>query len=357
MYRSRDLVGTLIDLCGATDLSIGSDAKDEDIAQIGRSFGANMITASSSRLLQFARYVYGLRREEGKEKLGFRLKKVLFTSEPLSKAQEAFLKEALEVEMVVSAYGSAETGPWAGTVPRKIAGGGESREDAPGARAPRSFVFDRRQMVVEIIDPEGGVLDASTNPRPESDGEEPTVGEIVLTSLMRFTNPLVRYRTGDFGSLHSFSSLAETAEILKEKAEAADYLIGINMHGRDTNTSFFLDSSYINTIELDRRVFAKPEWDVIEWQVILYHLTDEELKAARAAASAGVCVSTEGVEFRVVRKSDKSPPVGYEEKLKQALVEEVIEKGVEMKVNVVGYDGLERGRMARKVIKIVDRRL
>jgi len=351
MYRSQDLIGTLISQCGATDLSIGSIAKDEDIVQIGRRFGANTIAAPSSRLLQFARYVYGLRRE-GEEESGFRLKKVLFTSEPLSKAQEAFLKEALEVEVLGSIYGSAEAGPWGGAIPHKIAGDRESREDAPGAQAPRSFVFDRRQIVVEIIDPEGNVLDASTNPRPEGGEEKPAVGEIVLTSLTRFTNPLVRYRTGDFGSLHSFLSLAETEEILKETPEAADYLIGITMHGRDTNTSFFLGTGYIDTIELDRRVFAKPEWDVVEWQVILYHHTDEEMKAA---ASAGVCVRTEGAEFRVVRKSDKSPPVGYEEKLEQALAE--VNEGAEMKVNVVGYDGLEKGRMARKVIKIVDRRL
>ena len=357
MYRCQDLTGTLIDRCGATDLAIGSDAKDADIAQIGRTFEANMIAAPSSRLLQFARYVYGLRKEGGQEKVGFRLKKALFTSEPLSKAQEKFVKEALEVEMVSSIYGSAEAGPWGGTIPQKIAGDEESVEEAPGVTAPRPFVFDRRQMVVEIIDPEENVIDASTNPRPE--GEQPIVGEIVLTSLTRFKNPLVRYRTGDFGSLNRFSSLTGAEEILKGGPEVAEYLCGITMHGRDANTSFFLDSDYINTIELDRRVFAKPEWDIVQWQVILYHLTDEEMKAARDAMadSHGGHVPTEGVEFRVVRKSDQSPPVGYEERLGRALVEAVIEEGIKLEVKVVGYDGLEKGKMARKVIKIVDRRL
>ncbi|KAF8429051.1 hypothetical protein EV426DRAFT_206840 [Tirmania nivea] len=359
MYRCQDLTGTLIDHCGATDLSIGSDAKDADIAQIGRRFGANMIAAPSSRLLQFARYVYGLRREGGQEKEGLRLKKALFTSEPLSKAQEEFLKEALGVEAVSSIYGSAEAGPWGGTVPKKIAGDEVIPEEALGTPAPRSFVFDRRQMVVEIIDLEENVLDASTNPHLKSEGGKPIVGEIVLTSLTRFKNPLVRYRTGDFGSLHSISSLAGIEEILKEKPDAAEYLCGITMHGRDANTSFFLDSDYINIIELDRRVFAKPEWDVVQWQVILYHLTDEEVEAARAAVadSHGGHIPMEGVEFRVVRKSDQSPPVGYEERLKQALVEQVIGDMVKLQINVVGYDGLEKGKMARKVIKIVDRRL
>jgi len=358
MYRCQDLTGTLMDRCGATELSIGSDAKDADIAHIGKAFGANMIAAPSSRLLQFARYVYGLRREGGQEKVGFRLKKALFTSEPLSKAQEKFLKEALEVETISSIYGSAEAGPWGGTIPQKIAGSeGLEEEEAPGMPAPRPFVFDRRQMVVEIIDPEENVLDASTNPRPE--GGKLIVGEIVLTSLTRFKNPLVRYRTGDFGSLHSFSSLLGIEEILKEQPEAAEYLCGITMHGRDSSASFFLDSDYINTIEIDRQVFAKPEWDIVQWQVIVYHLTDEELKNARDAMvdSHGGHVPTEGVEFRVVRKSDQSPPVGYEERLGRALVESVIEEGVKLEVKVVGYDGLEKGKMARKVIKIVDRRL
>ncbi|KAF8442729.1 hypothetical protein BGX38DRAFT_1200899 [Terfezia claveryi] len=208
-------------------------------------------------------------------------------------------------------------------------------------------------MVVEVIDPEENVLDSSTNPRPE--GGEPSVGELVLTSLTRFKNPLVRYRTGDFCSLHSFSSLAGTKEILKDKPEAAEYLCGITMHGRDANTSFFLDSEYINTIELDRRVFEKPEWDIVHWQVIVYHLTDEELEAARA--DSHVNVSTEGLEFRVVRKSDQIPPVGYEERLGRAIVDRVTSEGVKLQVKVVGYDGLEKGKLARKVIKIVDRRL
>ncbi|RPB27689.1 hypothetical protein L211DRAFT_834540 [Terfezia boudieri ATCC MYA-4762] len=357
MYRSQDLSGTLLDLCGATELSIGVNAEDADIAQIGRAFGANAITASSSRILQLARYVYSLRREGGEEKVGFKLKKVIFTSEPLSKAQEKFLNEALGTETVSSIYASAEAGPWVGTIPKRIAGD-ENTEETPGSVAPRSFVFDRRQIVVEVIDPDENVLDSSTNPPPE--GRKPSVGELVLTSLTRLKNPLVRYRTGDFGSLHSFSSLAGTEEILKDKPEATEYLCGITMHGRDANTSFFLDSDYINTIELDRRVFAEPEWDIVYWQVILYYLTDEELKAARtarASADRNVNVSKEGVEFRVVRKSDQIPPVGYEERLERAIVNRVISEGIKLHVKVVGYDGLEKGKMARKVIKIVDRRL
>ncbi|RPB24682.1 hypothetical protein L211DRAFT_877119 [Terfezia boudieri ATCC MYA-4762] len=350
MYRCQELIGVLLDQCGATELSIGSDAQDSEIAHIGRTFGANAITASSSRLLQFARYVYGLRREGGQEKVGFKLKKVIFTSEPLSKAQEKFLNEALDVETVSSIYASAEGGPWVGSVPKRIAVD-ENTEEAPGPMAPRPFVFDRRQMVVEVIDPEGNVLDSSTNPPPKRG--KSSVGELVLTSLTRLKNPLVRYRTGDFGSLHSFSSLAGTEEILKDKPEATEYLCGITMHGRDANTSFFLQSEYINTIELDRRVFAKPEWNIVQWQVILYHLTDEELNAARADGK----VSTEGVEFRVVRKSDQIPPVGYEERLERAIVDRVISEGIRLQVKVVGYDGLEKGKLARKVIKIVDRRL
>ena len=97
---------------------------------------------------------------------------------------------------------------------------------------------------------------------------------IVLTSLTRFTNPFSGCGTvPGISGLHSFSSLDVTEEILKEKPETAEYLCGLTLHGRDTNITFFLDSDYIDTNELDYRVFVKPEWDVVVCQIILYHTT------------------------------------------------------------------------------------
>ncbi|RUS24355.1 hypothetical protein BC938DRAFT_473717 [Jimgerdemannia flammicorona] len=356
MYRCQDLMGSLIDNCGATDLSIGSNATDAQVLAIGKRFDGNVIAAPSSRLLQFARYMYGLKRANGGEgEVGLKLKKVVFTSEPLSKAQEGFLKEALGVETVASVYGSAEAGPWGGAPPQPIADqtstGAMGEGEVPGKGFLRSFVFDRRQMIVEIIDGGGNVLDDSTNLRSEpTQIGEPIVGEIVLTSLTRHWNPLLRYRTGDFGSLHSISTLHGTQELLKRNTDAAENLCHIIMYGRSPNSSFFLDSDYIDIVQLDRQVFANPEWDVLEWQIIIYPLSDEELKLGDGKLTG------DGLEFRVVRKCEGATD-GYKERLRKEIVEKVISEHVSVVVKVVDYDGLEKGRMARKVMKIVDRRI
>lgn len=347
MYRCQDLTGTLLDHCGATDLSVGSNASDEDVATIGRTFSANTVMAPSSRLLQFARYMYGVKKATGGWG-GMALKKAVFTSVPLTAAHERYLQEALGVDVVASVYGSAEAGPWGGMVPQRI---GADADHQPGPTKGREFIFDRRQMVVELVDDQGMVLADSINlPAAAGRGGPPIQGEIVLTSLTRFRNPLVRYRCGDYASLSSISVLppAQVKDILTRDPDATENLARIIMYGRSPDTSFFLDSDYIDIRELDRRVFADPQWEVLEWQVIIYPLSDEELAAGQK--------KLDGLEFRVVRKSTEEMTEGYLAGLRSAIVEKVVSEGVRVVVKVVGYDGMEKGRMAEKILKIIDRR-
>ncbi|KAF8446571.1 hypothetical protein BDZ91DRAFT_753291 [Kalaharituber pfeilii] len=356
MYRSQDLTGTLIDHCGATELSVGASAQDVEVIWIAKQFKANVVTATSTRLLQLARYVQGLTRQNSgaemkvEEQVGLKLEKAVFTSEPLSKKQERFLKETLGVETVASVFGCAEAGPWAGSPPLPVVGynreAGEDsvgrQSDLPGSGIMRMFIFDKRQIVVEIIDDDGNVLDDSTRLRLKARAGKSLIGEIVLTSLTRFRNPLVRYRSGDLGSLHDISSVQYVQDLLKRKPETdVRFLCGLTLYGRSTKSSFFAQSDYIEVNELDQRIFNKPEWDVLEWQVIIYvPNTDEE-------------------EGKVTFESEVEilDPEGYEKKLAQEIIAKVVPVGIKVVVKEVDYKGLERGRMAGKVKKIVDRRV
>ncbi|KAF8449528.1 hypothetical protein BDZ91DRAFT_618157, partial [Kalaharituber pfeilii] len=195
MYRGLSVEALIIEDAGATELHIGAAAPDSLAMQIAKQFGATVVTASSSRLLQFARYVKGVR-DQGGEAVD--IKKVIYTSETLQRHQEHYLVDALRAEVVGSTYGSTESGEWA-----VLVNGVELDGEESASNTSRMFAFDRRLVVAEIISEDGTVLAASTDACLDSmDDRKPPVGEIVLTSLCKWRNPLVRYRTGDIGSLH-----------------------------------------------------------------------------------------------------------------------------------------------------------
>ncbi|KAF8460736.1 hypothetical protein BDZ91DRAFT_627988, partial [Kalaharituber pfeilii] len=199
----------IIEDAGATELHVSAAAPDSLAMQIAKQFGATVVTASSSRLLQFARYVKGVRGQGGE---AVDIKKVIYTSETLQRHQEHYLIDALRAEVVGSTYGSTESGEWGAAPPiaphgeAVLVNGAELDGEESASNTSRMFAFDRRLVVVEIISEDGTVLTASTDACLDSmDDRKPPVGEIVLTSLCKWRNPLVRYRTGDVGSLHPLS--------------------------------------------------------------------------------------------------------------------------------------------------------
>ncbi|KAF8446870.1 hypothetical protein BDZ91DRAFT_752858 [Kalaharituber pfeilii] len=364
MYRSLGVFGELAEYTGAMELPVTSLASDALVVQLSRQFGATAVMGPTSRLLQFARYVNDLRGRGGD---GVAIKKIVYTSEPLAPHHERYLAGALRAEVVASLFGSAEVGIWCGAPPSPIVMDGlDMAGDRAGLRraSGRIFVFDRRHVVVEIVSEEGTVLaNSTTNDFPVPADEAPAaIGEIVLTSLCRWRNPLVRYRTGDLGSLHPLSALGDPATVLHDCDEARlkeliDHLC-IRIYGRRVHSSFNIRGWYVDVTELDRLVFGRPEWGVLEWQVILSALTDEQ-QAEATKENEGMGAIQDMVEFRVVREraGGMARDEGdYEERLRTALDEMVFDRYTRLAVRTVEYDELERGRTARKVLKIVDRR-
>jgi phenylacetate-coenzyme A ligase PaaK-like adenylate-forming protein len=126
--------------------------------------------------------------------------------------------------------------------------------------------------VIEIFDPSAledggahGVAGKGAEPLPDG-----TPGIIVQTSLQRLKNPLVRYISGDIGSLHPLpeSTSAAAAAI---PASEREYLRVLRLHGRDRRFSFKWYGMYIEFDKL--AVFMQAEeWGILQWQVVLASL-------------------------------------------------------------------------------------
>lgn len=147
--------------------------------------------------------------------------------------------------------GSAEAGPYA-----------VSNPDLTGKNAAagyEDFIFDTRDTLFEILPP--SFSENGSNPVPMPEGEQ---GIIAQTSLARLRNPLVRYITGDVGSLHP---LPEQARGLIPDIDWP-HLRVLRLQGRDRRFSFDWDGEYIEFNHLTT-LLNNEECGVLQWQVIL----------------------------------------------------------------------------------------
>jgi phenylacetate-CoA ligase len=158
MYRSMEIFTDYCEQIGATSLPVESTATDSTAADIARAFHANMIIGEPGRLAQLAQYL----RENGQH---LPVKSVLAAGEAVRPAQQRLFAEVFATDVLVSAYGSAETGVW----------GYRSADDDPDV-----FHFDPRMLHIEIVD-----------------ADAHGVGTMVVTNLIRRRVPVLRYRMGD----------------------------------------------------------------------------------------------------------------------------------------------------------------
>ena len=129
--------------------------------------GAQVLCCTPSYALVIAQAV----RDAGVE---LQLELGLFGGEPFSEA----MREQIELELglrAVACYGLSE-----------MCGPGVAAE----CHAREGLHVQEDHFLVEVVDPDSG------EPLPE--GEE---GELVFTTLMKEALPLIRYRTGDIGSV------------------------------------------------------------------------------------------------------------------------------------------------------------
>ncbi|KAK7953177.1 hypothetical protein PG996_014072 [Apiospora saccharicola] len=123
------------------------------------------------------------------------LDKIIYTLEVLISGQKSYIRDVLGGAVkICSILGSAEAGPYAASSPGL----------GPGdpAATYTDFVFDTRTTLIEVI-PLSSADDAGGGgggncPSPLGPGG---TGLIAQTCLARFRNPLVRYVTGNIGSV------------------------------------------------------------------------------------------------------------------------------------------------------------
>ncbi|KAL7786727.1 hypothetical protein V8C37DRAFT_391862 [Trichoderma ceciliae] len=322
LYRSLDLTLEILENAGASVLSAGNFMPPHDVAKLLAKYHINVLAGDSGQIVQMVHYISTLSEEE---RALIKLDKLIYTSEVLTSAQRAHIKKTLSSVKIFSLLGSAEAGPWAASNP-----------DITGRESTTSeedLVFDTRAMLLEVFPSSFIQGDLQADPLPEGES-----GMIVQTSLSRLRNPLVRYVTGDIGSVHPLS------EHSRHKIPAADwpYLRILRLQGRDRRISFDWDGEYIQFEDM-AALLNNEECGILQWQIILDKLEPslESLLEIRLMCSPRTSrvLSEEALVGRI--KGFLHVKSTNDHRFKTTFVNEL--------------DGFVRSSTGRKVIKFVNR--
>ncbi|KAI9042919.1 uncharacterized protein KD926_004709 [Aspergillus affinis] len=275
-YRSLDLMTEILENAGASVLSGGDSMTLDEIIQTLLHYHVNVLAGDGS---QIVRVTYHVATMSPEVRSRLKLDKIIYTSEPLTATQQAFIRTTLG-----DAIGNAELTGEHGLVD----------EDS---NSVSDFVFDTRNMLLEIFPT--AVLDAQGHFSFDPDSEVPSplpmgqTGLVVQTSLQRLRNPLVRYITGDVGSVHSLPT--SVGDFIPEGERK--HLRVLRMQGRDRRFSFKWSADYTEFERL-KALMQTPKWDILHWQIILDRLNSSpevtlEIRLLRIPTHDGQLLSDE----------------------------------------------------------------
>jgi phenylacetate-CoA ligase len=187
---------------GITSFAFGSEAKADVFLDVARKFAINVVMGVPSTLVP-------LLRSAKKLDESFAIEKVLYAGSPLSPADYQFIRRDLGAAAIGSIIGAND--------------GGQIAYQCPALKGALHHTVDDFNYI-EIVDDEG---------RPVPDG---TPGRIIITSLLKYAFPLIRYEIGDEGRiLPQGCSCGRTMRILEHLGRADDVIaVGlINVRHRD----------------------------------------------------------------------------------------------------------------------------
>jgi phenylacetate-coenzyme A ligase PaaK-like adenylate-forming protein len=309
---------------GATVLSAGSYMPPTEVAKYLADYHVNVLTGDGGQVVQV---VYHISMLPGDYRNRINLEKIIYTSEPLTSPQRVFIQSILGDVKIYSILGSSEAGPWAISSPDLTAEHGLTGSST-------DFVFDTRSMLIEIISP-SNVDGAANSDQTLAPQTEP--GLVVQTSLQRLRNPLVRYNTGDIGSVHP---LPDTAFAIVPEADRK-HLRVLRMNGRDHRFSFKWYGCYFEFDKIESFMQAN-ECGILQWQIIL-----DKLATTPQAT----------LEVRLLRRP-QAGVISDEDVIDRVRAFFLVFPENEHLVRIVFVDdleGFERSVTARKIIKFVDR--
>ena len=174
-----------------------------------------------------------------------------------------------------------------------------------------------------------------SNPDPVEDGLQ---GVIAQTSLTRLRNPLVRYITGDVGSLHP---LPQESKALIPEVEW-DHLRVLRLQGRDRRFSFEWDGNYLEFSRLNA-LLNDARSGVLQWQIVL-----EKVEAT----------AQKRVEVRLLRLDAGTGVLSQQELVKSIETFFSVYSGNRSLFNLVFLaddSTFHRSQTGNKVVKYVDR--
>ncbi|KAJ0161858.1 hypothetical protein CTA2_5480 [Colletotrichum tanaceti] len=268
LYRSLDLTLELLENAGATVLAAGHDMSPAAVVRLVTQYSANALSGDSGQIVSMVHYISTLPQDE-RAKLG--VDKIIYTSESLTAAQRAHIRAVLGPHtQICSILGSAEGGPYAASSSTHLSRGHLEEEkeeddddDSSAAGDFQDFFVDDRMTRIEILPMSVPENDASPVSAAACvpDGER---GMIAQTSLTRLRNPLVRYITGDIGSLHRLSRRAAAALPARERR----HMYVLRLYGRDRRFSFEWGGEYYEFRNL-AALMNDARLGVLQWQVVL----------------------------------------------------------------------------------------
>ncbi|KZL79205.1 coenzyme f390 synthetase [Colletotrichum incanum] len=279
LYRSLDLTLELLENAGATVLAAGYHMPPAVVVRLITQYSVNVLSGDSGQIVSMVHYISSLSQDE---RAKFNINKVIYTSETLTIAQRAHIRAVLGFDtQICSILGSAEGGPYAASCAHLSRDVGGRESDDSVIEEFQDFIIDERITKIEILPTSVPENDTSPDFTPVEDGQR---GMIAQTSLTRLRNPLVRYITGDIGSLHKLPQKVEA--MLPEQERQHMHML--RLYGRDRRFSFEWGGEYYefrNLITLMDDV----RLGILQWQVILEksRVSEEALLEVRLLRSNG----------------------------------------------------------------------
>lgn len=324
-HRSLDMTTDILEHAGATVLPAGSNMPSDTVVQALISY---CITCLAGPVTELVRVAMHISRLSGCVCLRGQLnvRKLFYTSEPLSAVQEAFLKHIFGPVAIYSGLGSAEIGFW---------GVGNPRLTGPaGSVDAREYIYDTRNMLVEILPSDSDSSDIETAPGAVPEG---TTGHIVVTSLQRLRNPLVRYNGGDVGSVHPLPAAARH----HLPPEEAEHYRVLRMYGRDPRLSFTWRSKEFD-YEAVFAMLQRPGWNILQSQVVLDDDQQQTGERLEIRLMRGYGLDGEVPDEDVVSELRRFFSAGSDASFSVKFVSDV--------------SALERSNTGQKVVRFVDKR-
>ena len=294
-------------------------------------YHVNVITADTAHILNFAHHVAAL---PSSARCSLRITKIISTAEVMSRSKREYLVSVFGPVAFFSMFASAETGPWA------VADFNSTGE--PDDDNAVDLLFDTRAMSVEVLSLSSETMSSKSKSPP---GElemvpEGSTGHLVLTSLQRLKNPLVRYISGDIGSVRPLPKLADARIDL----DVRRHMKVLRLYGRDQRFSFEWLGDYYE-FEKMSRVMQTEGWGILQWQIIIEHGTEWE--------------GSDSLELRLMRRGVDDKTISNEELLKRLADVFYLTSLTEKLFRAVFVDdvqGFERSETSRKIVRFIDKR-